>query len=77
MSSEKYADPIYGPMTTTEAREHLERLNWTQGDFARFFEMGDRSARRYLAAGGDPLPRGIAFALRELTPAKVKRWMPE
>ena len=65
----------FGPMTTDEAREHLARLGWTQGDFARFFEMSDRSSRRFLAAGGDNLPRGVAFALRELTPAKAKKWM--
>ena len=59
----------FGPMTTDEAREHLARLGWTQGDFARFFEMSDRSSRRFLAAGG------VAFALRELTPAKAKKWM--
>lgn len=63
-------------MTTEEARGHLERLGWTQGDFATFFECGDRTARRWLSLKERlPIPRGVAFALTELTPAKAKKWM--
>lgn len=77
-NAENYHDPIYGPMFVQEAREHLARLGWTQGDFARFFECGDRTARRWLSPqNAEPMPRGVAFVLRELTPAKAKKWMPE
>ena len=65
-------------MTVEEARAHLERLGWTQGDFARFFEVTDRTARRWLSLSDPiPIPRAVEIVLTELTPAKVKKWMPE
>lgn len=65
-------------MTPAQARAHLTRLKLTQGEFTRLMGVADRTARRWLAIEGEPLPipRAVEIALTELTPAKVKRWMP-
>jgi hypothetical protein len=66
-------------MTATEARAHLARLKLTHGEFTRLMGVADRTARRWLAIEGDPLPipRAVEIALTELTPAKVRKWMSE
>lgn len=63
-------------MTAKEARAHLARLKLTQGDFQRLMAVDDRRARRWLS-GELPIPRAVEIALTELTPAKLKKWMPE
>lgn len=60
-------------MTPDQARAHLERLNLSQGDFQRLMDVDDRRARRWLS-GVLPIPRAVAIALTELTPAKLRKW---
>ena len=65
-------------MTAAQAREHLDRLGLTQGDFQRLMAVDDRRVRRWLSLTDPlPIPRAVEIALTELTPAKVKKWMPE
>lgn len=66
-------------MTAEQARAHLERLKLTQGDFTRLMGVNDRTGRRWLSLKDDalPIPRAVEIALTELTPARLKKWMPE
>jgi len=64
-------------MTAEEARAHLDRLKLTQGEFTRLMGVNDRTGRRWLSLTDPlPIPRAVEIALTELTPARLKKWMP-
>lgn len=53
----------FQPMTVAEAREILERHNWTQAAFARTAGVHLRTAQRWFADEGD-VPGPVAALLR-------------
>lgn len=61
------------PMTTTEAREHLARLDISQQGFARLIRVSPQMFRRWLdPKSGYPMPRSVQLLLRLLSKAAVQ-----
>jgi transcriptional regulator with XRE-family HTH domain len=58
-------------MTTDRFREILELVGMTQVGAARFFDVDERTARRW-AAGEIEIPRSIAMLLELMAARKVK-----
>lgn len=50
-------------MSPQAFRAHLERLAASQGDFARFLAVDDRTVRRWAEDGGAGPPRSVALLL--------------
>ena len=50
-------------MSPQAFRAHLERLAASQGDFARFLAIDDRTVRRWAEDGGAGPPRSVALLL--------------
>lgn len=62
------------PMTTTEAREHLARLDVSQQAFARIIRISPQMFRRWLDPNsGYPMPRSVQLLLRLLSAADMRR----
>lgn len=63
-------------MTKAEYRRAIDALGLSQVEAGEFFELVDRTSRRY--AGGGPIPAAVTMLLRvmvkkRLKPSQVKR----